>query len=65
MKSLSQSVYSQLSETAETQFAKTVSELQSEVRTKHTCLKTREKPEVRETKCDLQLFIILQNERHF
>lgn len=32
MKSLSQSFYSQLSETAETQFAKTVSELQSEVR---------------------------------
>ena len=31
MRSLSQSFYSQLSETAETQFAKTVSELQSEV----------------------------------
>lgn len=31
-KSLSQSFYSQLSETAETQFAKTVAELQSEVR---------------------------------
>lgn len=32
MKSLSQSFYSQLPETAETQFAKSVSELQSEVR---------------------------------
>lgn len=32
MRSLSQSFYSQLPETAETQFAKTVSELQSEVR---------------------------------
>lgn len=32
MKSLAQSIYSQLPETAETQFAKTVSELQSEVR---------------------------------
>lgn len=32
MKSLSQSFYSQLPQTAETQFAKTVSELQSEVR---------------------------------
>lgn len=36
MKSLSQSVYSQLPETTETQFAKTVSELQSQVRTTHT-----------------------------
>lgn len=34
-KSRSQSVYSQLPETTETQFAKTVSELQSEVTTKH------------------------------
>lgn len=32
MKSLSQSIYSQLPETSETQFAKTVCELQSEVR---------------------------------
>lgn len=32
MKSMSQSIYSQLPETAETKFAKTVSELQSEVR---------------------------------
>lgn len=32
MKCMSQSFYSQLPETAETKFAKTVSELQSEVR---------------------------------
>lgn len=37
MKSLSQSFYSQLPETAETQHAKTVSELQSEVRTAALC----------------------------
>ncbi len=40
-KSLSQSFYSQLSETAETQFAKSVAELQSEVRSflslTHSC----------------------------
>lgn len=37
LKSLSQSFYSQLPETPETQFAKTVSELQSEVRKRSGC----------------------------